>query len=271
MHHRLGGERDQRCHGDCQDQQVKTSCQARPCLFALAMAASYGSDKVRKTAFDFLNDVAVTGSHLQMFIDYIGPMRGWGRGLRKAIGNWYTQRPLKDAVYQTVKYRQRYNWTHRDLLRKSHPMGDGPWSDLFAWITHGTMPSEDDDNLSLIHAYEEAKTAAPATRLSAMIKKYRLSWEMVPSEMLDKPEVWRALAQDMPMTALLRNLATLTRVGVIAPMDSAEVCKRLGGIGNPKVEDYARIHPISILSALLTYRAGKGVRAERTPGNRFPR
>ena len=86
-----------------------------PALFALAMAASYGSDKVRKTAFDFLNDVAVTGSHLQMFIDYIGPMRGWGRGLRKAIGNWYTQRPLKDAVYQTVKYRSRYNWTHRDL------------------------------------------------------------------------------------------------------------------------------------------------------------
>ena len=235
-----------------------------PALFALAMAASYGSDKVRKTAFDVLNDVAVTGSHLQMFIDYIGTMRGWGRGLRKAIGNWYTQRPLKDAVYQTVKYRSRYNWTHRDLLRKSHPMGDGPWSDLFAWITHGTMPSEDDDNLSLIHAYEEAK-AAPATRLSAMIKKYRLSWEMVPSEMLDKPEVWRALAQHMPMTALLRNLATLTRVGVIAPMDSAEVCERLGGIGNPKVENYyARIHPISILSALLTYRAGKGVRGKNT-------
>ena len=76
-----------------------------PGLFALAMAASYGSDKVRKTAFDFLNDVALTGSHLQMFVDYIGTMRGWGRGLRKAIGNWYTQRPIKDAVYQAVKYR----------------------------------------------------------------------------------------------------------------------------------------------------------------------
>ena len=87
---------------------------------------------------------------------------------------------------------------------------------------------------------------------------------MVPSEMLDKPEVWRALTQDMPMTALLRDLATLTRVGVIAPMDSAEVCERLRGIGNPTVEDYARIHPISILSALLTYRAGKGVRGKNT-------
>ena len=228
-----------------------------PALFALAMAASYGSDKVRKTAFDFLNDVAVTGSHLQMFVDYIGTMRGWGRGLRKAIGNWYTQRPLKDAVYQTVKYRSRYNWTHRDLLRKSHPMGDGVWSDLFAWITHGTMPSED-DNLSLIHAYEEAKTAT-TPRLSTLIRNYRLSWEMVPSEMLDKPEVWRALAQDMPMTALLRNLATLTRVGVIAPMDSASVCESLKKIGTMNV-----IHPIAVLTALLTYRAGRGVRGQHT-------
>ena len=43
-----------------------------PALFALAMAASYGSEKVRKTAFNFLDDVALTGSHLQMFIDYVG-------------------------------------------------------------------------------------------------------------------------------------------------------------------------------------------------------
>ena len=213
-----------------------------PGLFALAMAASYGSDKVRKTAFDFLNDVALTGSHLQMFIDYIGPMRGWGRGLRKAVGNWYMQRPLKDAVYQAVKYRQRYNWTHPDLLRKSHPVGDGPWGDLFAWITHGTMPHEDDRNFPLIRAYEEAKIAT-TPRLSTLIRDNRLSWEMVPSEMLDKQMVWEALAQDMPMTALLRNLATLTRVGVIAPMESAEVCETIKNIGTMH-----KIHPIAVLT-----------------------
>ena len=161
------------------------------------MAASFGSDKVRQTAFDFLIDVARTGSHLQMFVDYIGTMRGWGRGLRKAIGNWYTQRPLRDAVYQAVEYRQRYNWTHRDLLRKSHPVGYGPWGELFAWITDGTMPSEDDDHFALIHAYEEAKTA-DVSRLTALITKYRMSREMVPSEMLDKQAVWQALAHDGP-------------------------------------------------------------------------
>ena len=233
-----------------------------PVLFALAMAASYGSDRVRQTAFNFLNDVAHTGSHLHMFIDYIGTMRGWGRGLRRAVGEWYTHRPVKQAVYQTVKYRQRYNWTHRDLLRKAHP-ANAALNDLFAWITKGTLPPPDDPNFALIHAYEQAKTAGPEV-LAALIKVHDLTWEMVPSKQLDKPEVWEALAEHMPLTALIRNLATLTRVGVIAPMKSAWVCQRLNAIGNARTEDFTRIHPINVLSALLTYRSGKSVRGSNT-------
>ena len=73
-----------------------------------------------------------------MFIDYIGNMRGWGRGLRRAVGKWYTDKDIEQAVYQAVKYRQRYNWTHRDLLRKAHPKAtSSAFNDLFAWITHG--------------------------------------------------------------------------------------------------------------------------------------
>ena len=87
---------------------------------------------------------------------------------------------------------------------------------------------------------------------------------MVPSEQLDKPEVWEALAERMPLTALIRNLATLTRVGAIAPMKSAWVCERLNAIGNARTEDFARIHPINVLSALLTYRSGKSVRGSNT-------
>ena len=185
-----------------------------PALFALAMAASYGSDRVRQTAFNFLNDVARTGSHLQMFIDYIGTMRGWGRGLRRAVGKWYTEKDIKDVVYQTVKSRQRYNWSHRDLLRKAHP-ASSEFNDLFAWITKGTTPPPD-DNFALIDAYEQAKTADP-TALASLIRAYNMTWEMMPSEQLDKPEVWEALAEHMPLTALVRNLATLTRLGVIAP------------------------------------------------------
>ena len=62
-----------------------------PPLFALAMAATYGHLGTRSLAFGYLSQMARTGSQLQMFIDYIGTMRGWGRSLRRAVGNWYTR------------------------------------------------------------------------------------------------------------------------------------------------------------------------------------
>ena len=136
-------------------------------------------------------------------------------------------------------------------------------NDLFAWITQGTMPDEDNDYFSLIHAYEEAKTA-DVDRLVNLIARYNLTWEMVPAEMLDKKPVWATLARHMPTTALVRNLATLTRLGVIAPMESVWACQRLNAIGNARTEDFTRIHPINVLSALLTYRKGKSVRGSNT-------
>ena len=140
-----------------------------PLLFALAMAASYGSDVARRQALKGLPLVAHTGSHLQMFIDYIGNMRGLGPGPPAAVGLWYTNKDIDNAVYQAVKYRQRYSWTHRDLLRKAHPkVASSVFNDFFAWITHGTMPP-DDPNFALIHAYEQAKTVGPKA-LAALIR-----------------------------------------------------------------------------------------------------
>ena len=121
----------------------------------------------------------------------------------------------------------------------------------------------DNPNFALIRAYEQAKTANPKA-LAALIRAHDMTWEMVPSEQLDKPEVWEALAEHMPLTTLVRNLATLTRVGTIAPMKSAWVCERLNAIGNARTEDFTRIHPIAVLSALLTYRSGKGARGHHT-------
>ena len=67
--------------------------------------------------------------------------------------------------------------------------------------------------------------------MCTLIAKHQMTWEMVPAEMLDKRQVWATLAGHMPIMALVRNLATLTRLGVIAPMQSAAVCQRLGEIG----------------------------------------
>ena len=250
--------------------QARRAPKPGPLLFALAMAASYGSDVVRWQALHSMHLVARTGSHLQMFIDYVGSMRGWGRGLRRAVGRWYTNKDIKAAVYQAVKYRQRYNWTHRDLLRKAHPkVASSVFNDFFAWVTHGTMPPDDNPGLSLIRAYEQAKTAS-VTELFALIEEHQMTWEMVPSEMLDKKLVWAALANHMPTAALVRNLATLTRLGVIAPMESAWVCQRLNDIGNRMTEGYSIIHPINVFTTSeLSLHRCPAVKARRmaTPSN----
>ena len=156
-----------------------------PPLFALAMAATYGHLGTRALAFGYLSQMARTGSQLQMFIDYIGSMRGWGRSLRRAVGNWYLSKDIKQTVYQAVKYRQRYNWTHRDLLRKAHPLAtSSAFNDLFAWITQAPPPP-DDPNFALIHAYEQTKTADVQT-LCNLIVRHQMTWEMVPSEQMDR-------------------------------------------------------------------------------------
>lgn len=62
-------------------------------IFALAAAASLADDSGRRTALAALPDVARTGTHLFLFATYVEQFRGWGRGLRRAVGQWYLARP----------------------------------------------------------------------------------------------------------------------------------------------------------------------------------
>jgi len=70
-----------------------------------------------------------------------------------------------------------------------------------------------------------------------------------------------ALLQDMPMEAMVRNLATMTRVGLLAPGSHAAkvVCARLTDAERIRK---ARLHPVKLLAALITYQNGRGARSK---------
>ena len=238
-----------------------------PPLFVLAMAASFGGDDVRRYALSVLPQVARTGSHLFRFVEYADAMRGWGKGLRRAIGAWYeAQGGVGPAAYQMVKYRQRNGWTHRDLLRKAHPSGkDNPDFDaLYAWVTQGSAPPDDDRRYDIIRAYESVLGhVSDPVLIADAIREFDMTWEMIPGEVMGEKAVWEALFEKMPLTAMLRNLATLTRLDIVAPMSDAagQVAARLNDADGLRA---ARIHPIAILSALTTYKSGRGVRGRNT-------
>ena len=231
-----------------------------PALFILALCAAADSIETRQYAFAALPKVARIGTHLFEFLGYVQEMRGWGRMLRNAVAEWYVAKPAEQLAVQLVKYRQRQGWTHRDALRLSHAKS-AALNPALRFAVKGDVPQE---GWALVQAFSRAQKEGNGTReLVRLIFDHNLTWEMLPTEALTKPEIWDALLPKMPMTAMLRNLANMTRVGLLAPMSDAGVivCDRLRDQTKLKK---ARIHPIHVLLALATYASGRGFRGKGT-------
>ncbi len=234
-----------------------------PALIALAIAAKEGDDVTRRAAYAALPDVARTGTHLFGFADAVQTLGGWGRGSRTAIAKWYSARDDAGLAYQLVKYRQRDGWTHADLLRLAHVRPtSAERSAAFRWVVKNDIPPAG-AGLPLIAAFIELQDAETAARAAELIREYRLPREAVPTHLLKDRLVWEALLEHMPMTALIRNLATLTRVGLLAP-GSVGVTRVVAQLTDQVRIEHARVHPMSILVALRTYAAGRGVRGQKT-------
>jgi len=241
-------------------------------LFVLAICAGVGNEATRKAAFGVLRLVARTSTHLFQFLNYVQGFRGWGRGLRNAVAEWYLDREPQSLALQLTKYQSREGWTHLDVLRKAHPT---PVTEdqrlLFQYVKTGGFKYAsfgDRGVADYLEAVELVKHA-DALRLSEVLDRIvaqKLPREVLPTALLNRPEVWEAMLPNMPPTAMLRNLATMTKLGVLAPLNdnTACVCERLT---DSNALQRARIHPLSMLVALGTYGRGHGDRgtAQWTP------
>lgn len=237
-------------------------------LLALAVLYAHNDkEAVRTWVKDNFTKIVRTGTHLFEFVSYVTMYRGWGRGLRSLVGSWYKDKTPDDLAYQVVKYRQRDGWAHRDLLRKSHPQVDGTLALVLDYVTHGPVTIEDAakaekpttvnvDVADVIDQFEAVKRGELTP-----VEASALSWEMLPTESLTDPAVWRALIAGrgrLPYTAMLRNLGRMTSIGVFDDAKTTrDVVTRLSDAEYVK---RARVHPFNVLTALKTYRSGGGFR-----------
>ncbi len=232
-----------------------------PAIFALAMAAKLGDEPTRKAAFAAVPEVARTSTHLFQLAEAMQAFGGWGRATTRAVAGWYGRENVGELAYQAVKYRQREGWTHADLLRLSHPKApSAAHRELYAWIVDGVVP-EGGEALKQIQGFEELQKATDAAQAARLIVEHRLPWETVPTELRSSPQVWAALLQEMPLTAMIRNLATMTRVGLVVPMADA-TRKVVRELKDRERIRKARVHPMAILAALKTYEQGHGERGK---------
>lgn len=248
-----------------------------PALFALALATT--NDKARAAAYAAIPRVARTGTHLLHLVAMLNELRGWGPGLRKAVGAWYLDKEPAALAYQMAKYQQRDGWSQRDVLRLLHPDAGNKAAHnaLFRWATHG-LPGFDEPTKRgnaaialalppLVVAMERTRGLAPgkdADRLLVeLIHEYGLTHEMIPNEHKNSAAVWEALLEKMPLGAMVRNLAKMTRVGLISPLSAASA-KVTAALGDEAAIRTSRLHPLALLSALRVYAQGHGERSSAT-------
>ena len=247
-----------------------------PAILALAMAAKLGDLPTKQAAYAALPRVCRIGTHLYHFAAFASAIEGggWGAGMRRALGRWFNARAVDDAAHQLVKYQSRDGWAARDVLNLARPnpkratgAGDFDARDaLYRWATYGVEGLDADQRVKLpaiVDAFEVMKGVTDVKKVVALIGAHALPREAVPTEHLTRPEVWEALLPHMGLTALVRNLATMTRVGVIAPLGDTvpAICARLSDAAQLKK---ARVHPIQMLTALKTYVQGHGERGKST-------
>jgi hypothetical protein len=68
----------------------------------------------------------------------------------------------------------------------------------------------------------------------APINDCDLPREAIPTQWLNEVEVWDALVQRMPLTAVVRNLVKMTAVGLVKPFSSKDLPPPLGAVARPE-------------------------------------
>lgn len=240
-------------------------------LLALAVAVSSPDDKLRAAALNAVPKVCRTFTMLAEFLGYAKNFRGMGRGLRKAVGSFYSDRDVDDLALQIVKYRNREGWTHSDVLRVAHPSAPTEGHKALYDYASGRVSTSDEVQLAeIVKAFDEINSDSMTPQAAAaIIESARLPWEAVPDALLNEPLVLEALLPHMGATALLRQLPRFARAGltegsfggsaIAAKLTDLEFIKR------------GRLHPYNVLVAQMTYASGKSLKgsSEWTPSRKI--
>ena len=254
-----------------------------PALYVIAAACASADPATKAAAFATIPEVCRIGTHLFNFAAEVQELRGWGSGLKRAVGRWF-EMPADRLAYQITKYQQRDGFSMADLLRLTHPTPKSAAHEaLFRYAIAGAtgMGERKVAGAEKIGRKERSYPAACAgalpgivraveqvrqldltvdkdrRKMAALVKEHRLSHEMLPTEAKNYPEIWEALLPAIGSEALLRNLNKLAAIGMTPELGdhTIAICNQLRD-GERLRKD--RLHPMRILIGMRQYAAGKG-------------
>ncbi|XP_029156043.1 60 kDa SS-A/Ro ribonucleoprotein-like [Nylanderia fulva] len=255
-------------------------------VFALAICCRQNkSEKLRAAAYENVKKICVSPQDFILFINFASRLcrekeltyvtQGWGNGLRKAINNWYLSKEPLDLAKCVTKYKSRYGWKHKDIVKMSHPSTDSPEKEVvLKYILYGMVKIKADlekqsenPNINKILEYiqevEDFKHCEDEIQAAALLETYGLSLEHIPGHLLKSKEVWKSLIPSMDIVTLLNNLQRINNLGLLN-LDGLTVEKVKQQLTNAEYIAQSKIHPALIFITLKNYEhSGKPLTFEK--------
>lgn len=249
---------------------------SKPAIFVLAAALAQGDLETRRAVRARMYQVARTTDHLSAFWGYYKALSGKriGRIARGTLAGWFLNGTTEQVAWKALKARQRRTpqgepLALRDVLRIAHPQADTCEREaLFGWLAGNVSDDIARQRVEAIDAYLEAQAVRTIRQAVQVVTERKVPWEYLPDQMQAQPEVWDALIDTVGITALIRNLARMTQMGLLKPMSAANarVARRL-----TDADELARgrIHPMDVFLALRVYNSGQAQPSPKAPVRRW--
>lgn len=218
-----------------------------PAVFTMAMLMVDGTNKAATR--EVFSRVIRTSTHLFEFAQFVENLGGWGRSKRNAVASWYENKDADKLAYQLIKYRQRNGWTHRDLLRLTHPKHLDSATAAFALKGEVTESAP-----RIMHGYAAMSQAKDVGTVLRVLEEYpQLPWEAIPTNLLNQADVWKALFYNGQLRGqnALRNVSRLSKIGAFGDMVfAADFSALIADADNIKK---SRLHPINYLNTIAAF------------------
>lgn len=254
------------------------ACRQEPTMFAYAFCMVHGDDVVKNYGYQMLSNICRIPTHLFQFQNYCEELNmqknnksGWGRRHRMGISKWYNNFADKapKLAYLVTKYKKRSKWNHRDIVRLAHVK---PMNERIRTILKFIVNKEMDDVVTLhepldkdhkkvklfLKAVIEAKECDDKERIMDIIADQELAREHVPNRFLSDKEVWGVLLRTMPLTAMIRNMGKMTKLGIFEDEQASFYVNLVRQKMKSEALQKSKIHPLKVLFALKRYNEGKG-------------
>ena len=261
-------------------------------LMALAIASSCSDLVTRKKAYKIVSKLR-TLTHVYTWKDYhktASNSKGMGKLSKTALCYLFKNMTPMQLSYQVTKYPHRKVskevWSFIDLIRCIHLKSDKLNLETQYVLKH-TIKGKDEaskfvvNNLEIknspVVAYmcavdrvkELTDTEDNRVELIKTTYEFNLAREVLPTWAFNYADVWKALLLNreqtkvtMPLTALIRNLGVMSNKGVFE--DALTMSLVTEHLKNENIIKKARLHPVNILIALMTYKTGHGEKGKLT-------